>query len=171
MSETLGDLWGTVERDESPHAELVTGDYDPQYPGSTPNAPYGFKPNGEPYARHHGKRSGNKSASKQSVGSAKSAANMLGQMNLLVALSLGAFGLPQTSESIMEANEQFVAMAEQALASDPALCRRILSAGTSSGKAALVMAYASLGMAIYPVATKELKQRKLEREIENGLSD
>lgn len=151
-----------IPADESPDIEVSsTGDFDPDYPGSTPDAPYGFKPNGEPY-----KRRPNKSGTRASSGVTKSPANdslarsaagVLSTMNILVGMSISAFGMTQTSESIVEANKRFEVMAVDALRNDPALCRKILSAGTSSGKAQLAMAYGTLALAVFPAAKNDVQ--------------
>lgn len=153
-------------------SESVTGDYDPEFPGSTPEAPYGFKPDGSPYLRRpKGKgKSGGSSAAKTgtlrrtpaSEQQAATAAALLARMNLLIGLSLNAMGLPGTSAALVEANDQFENMAREALLTDPALCRKILSAGATSGKTALIMAYGMLGVSVVPSALGEIKARRAE---------
>lgn len=153
-----------IPQDETPDIEVSsTGDFDPDYPGSTADAPYGFKPNGEPYKRRPNK-SGSRASSSGGVTKspandslARSAAGVLSTMNILVGMSVSAFGMTQTSESIVEANKRFEVMAVDALRNDPALCRKILSAGTSSGKAQLVMAYGTLALAVFPAAKNDVQ--------------
>lgn len=141
------------------------GDFDPEYPGSTPEAPYGFKDDGTPYRRRPkgtAKKSG-KSAPRNSVASdvlARSAAGLLAQMNTLTGFSLAAFGLNETAESIVEANKRFEEMAYGALLNDPALCKKILSAGTNSGAAQLTMAYVTLALSIFPAARNDIKRKR-----------
>lgn len=158
------------ESDETPAVEYPSGDYNPEFPGSTPDAPYGYKADGTPYTRRP-RGSGKKSSSvapRKSAKDAAAAAAMLTQLNALVAMSLSAFGLPQTAASIATANATFQPMAEDALASDPALCRKILSAGSVGGKTALFMAYGMLGASVYPALANEVKQKRLERMNEDG---
>ena len=153
--------------DEAPETDnpvSTTGDYDPQYPGSTPDAPYGFKPDGTPYKR----RPRGTGGSKKTVGRmpatdsmATQAAALLASANNLLGMGLHVFGMPMTSERLQEANKQFEAMAFQALLSDPALCRKILANGAVGGKAMLAMAYLNLGASLYPVARQEFTERKV----------
>ena len=159
--------------DIAPATEEVvstTGDYDPLYPGSTPEAPYGYKADGTAY-----KRRPNKGYTRRESGSgrivasesqAKAAAAMLAQVNNLVCISIHVAGMPRTATSIQEQNAQFEAMAFEALLTDPALCKKILMAGANSGKAALLMAYATLGMSAVPAAISEVKERRNNDEQE-----
>jgi len=145
----------------------VTGDYDPAYPGSTPEAPYGFKPDGSPYKRRpRGTATKTSNAGVRrtpaSEQQAATAAALLAKMNLLIGAGLGMLGLPMTAASLAEANESFESMAREALLTDPALCRKILSAGATSGKTALVMAYGMLGASVAPAAFVEFKTRRNE---------
>lgn len=165
----------TVERpelavvDEPP--DFDTGpNFDPEYPGSTPEAPYGYKEDGTPYKRRP--RGAGKSASKStgkrntvaSDAMARSAAGLLAQVNILTGLSLAAFGFNETVETIKEANSRFEEMAYGALLNDPALCKKILSAGTNSGAMQLSMAYLTLGLAIFPSARNDIKRKRMTDE-------
>lgn len=162
--------------DVAPPTVSPTGDYDPEFPGSTPEAPYGFKDNGEPYKRRP-KGSGNtgtkKSATRMpaSESSARAAAGLLGRLNLLVSFAVASAGMPQTSEAITESNNQFVEMAYESLLTDPALCKKILGAGATSGKAGLVMAYSMLAMSILPAAKSEVTEARAKRALEQGHDD
>lgn len=157
-----------VDSDEAPptDATSVTGDYDPEFPGSTEEAPYGYFPDGRIRKRRpkgHGKPSPVASGSRRSPASesqARTAAGLLARMNGLLAMSLGFSGLPTTAESIAESNAQFESMAYEALLTDPALCRKILSAGATSGKTGLIMAYGMLAVSIAPTAFVEIKERR-----------
>jgi len=148
----------------------TSGDYNPEYPGSTAEAPYGYKPDGTPYKRRPkgtGGASGSGTVkSPASDAQAKSAAYLLSRANVIVGISLAAFGMPMTTAALADANEDFEKMAYEALLTDPALCRKILSAGATSGKAGLVMAYASLGVSIMPAARDELRAKRLAKEAE-----
>ena len=164
-------------RDDTPDisSETVTGDYDPEFPGSTPEAPYGYLANGEPRKRRPkgSGKGGNKnpvatgSRTPASEKQAATAAALLARMNAMLGLGLMAMGLPMTAASLAEANDQFESMAKEALMTDPALCRKILSAGATSGKTALVFAYGMLGASVAPAAFVEFKERRAEREDES----
>lgn len=156
--------------DESPAMSNGSPDFDVAYPGSTPDAPYGFKDNGEPYRRrpsgaggtrkaNGGKGRGNMPASESQ---ARSAAALLGQLNTIIGFSLASLGLPATGAQLAANNDVFVEQAYSALLTDPGLCRKIMGAGAQSGKAALVMAYGMLAISVVPVATAEVKARRVE---------
>ena len=159
-----------VPKDEAPPLE-VTGDYNPEYPGSTEEAPYGFKDDGTPYKRRP-RASGPARVSGRgnmpaSNAQATQAAALLGRGNLLIAMVAGFAGMPKTAERITASNDSFEAMARDALATDPALCKSILSAGSTSGKAGLAMAYVMLGGSIFGTAREEIRElRKQEEEEE-----
>lgn len=160
--------------DESPAlAGNESGDFDPAYPGSTPDAPYGYftdgpnagqprkrRPKGTGAASKPGRRTTNAEAS------ASAAANMLARMNSLIGLGIASFGMPLTASAILDANEQFEIMAREALSTDPALCKRILSGGMSSSKAGLIMAYGAVGVAMLPAAQSEIREKRLARQTE-----
>jgi hypothetical protein len=93
---------------------------------------------------------------------AAAAAALLARVNNLVGVSLHMFGMVNTANALVEANEQFEVMAREALATDPVLCRKILSAGASSGKAGLTMAYIMLGAQMTPAALQEYKAKRAE---------
>ena len=140
-------------------------DYDPEFPGSTKEAPYGFKVDGTPYKRrpNSGSRAG-KTVHAKNGASAANAAALLRSINSMVALSLLAFGMPLTGTTIEQAGDQFESMARDALESDPALAKRILSMGANTGKAQLAMAYITLGVAVTPVALAELREKRKEND-------
>lgn len=153
-----------VPQDEKPALDGVP--FDSRYPDSTPDAPFGFKPNGEPYRRHHGPgKSTAKGGSRMpaSDAQARSAASVLGTLNKLIGMALLPV-LPGTAVAITEGNDDFEQLAFQALLTDPALCKKILGAGTSSGKAQLFMAYGALGMSVVPTAMGEIKTKRAERQ-------
>jgi len=151
----------------------VSEDFDPEFPGSTEAAPFGFKPNGTPYKRRpNGAGPGTSvGAPKRVTGNsdtlAKEAAGLLSQVNLLLAMSLTAANLNETALAIAEGNQRFEQMAYESLRADPALCRKILSAGQTSGKAGLVMAYGMLAVGIVPAARGEIQARREARENES----
>ncbi len=151
------------DTDEAPPIVNANGDYDPEFPGSTPDAPYGFKDNGDPYKRRPGPRGPRKSgrgSMPASESQARSAAALLGQLNLIIGISLSSLGFPMTASAVAAGNDTFTEQAYAALLTDPALCRKILGAGAQSGKAALVMAYGMLVIGVVPAATAEFKERR-----------
>lgn len=152
-----------LPKDEPPTLEGEA--YNPEFPGSTADAPYGYKPDGTPYKRRPNGGGGKKrgSTSKRMPASdtaARSAASLLGRLNLLIGMAIQMNGMPETAATLTLANEQFENMAYEALLADPALCRKILGAGATSGKAGLVMAYATLGISIVPAARMEIVEKR-----------
>lgn len=162
-----------VDNDETPPVSVEPSpNKDPEYPGSTPDAPYGFKDNGEPYKRrpYAPRTSSGKSRStsgKSNDALASSAARMLCQINSLVGMSLTVFGMPQTAMDIEKANSDFETMATESLRTDPALCRKILSAGATSGRTGLTIAYIYLAGSAFPSARSELQAKRREKDLEN----
>lgn len=150
---------------------------DPDFPYSTPEAPYGYftissKDDSPDYTRPRkrrpqgrGSRSGvergNYPASEKS---ARTAAKLLAQMNLFVGMGISAFGLRLTARELVKANDQFEEMAYNALLSDPKLCQKILSAGAQSGKTQLMFAYVALGGSLAPMAWSEMRASRAERD-------
>jgi len=155
-----------IPDDEPPPTIGDNADFDPEYPGSTADAPYGFKDNGEPYKRRPWKSATSSTGSRRmpaSDSSARAAAALLAQLNQMIAMGITmAAGLPNTGNAILEGNKRFEETAFQALQTDPQLCKKILSVGATSGKAGLVMAYGMLGMSIVPAATAEIRERRSE---------
>ena len=165
---------GERPSDETPPVvEEDQGWYDPEYPHSTPEHPYGYFPksDGTPdfdrprKRRPHGTRksSGSGSAMPASPKQATAAAAILARMNGILGMGLMALGMPMTATQLATANAEFESMAAGALSTDPALCRKILSAGASSGKAQLAVAYAMLGAAVAPTAALEIKTARERR--------
>lgn len=156
-----------IPKDVSPVTDPGnTGDYDPDYPGSTPDAPYGFKDNGEPYKRRPnagGTRKTKSGGGSNNAANAHAAASMLARMNGFLGIGLASFGMPLSAAELAKANETFESMAYEALLSDPALCKKILSAGATSGKAGLILAYGMLTVSIAPAAMGELKDKRALR--------
>jgi hypothetical protein len=165
------DLPTDIEPDDTPPVETVIGSaYDPLYPGSTPDAPYGYKSDGSPYKRRP-KGSSNGVSAPRTVGrmpasetQAAAAAAVLARVNALIGMSLATFGFVETCSQLAEANPTFELMAKDALLTDPVLCRKILSAGTQSGKTQLYMAYGMLGASIAPACVSELRTKRAERK-------
>lgn len=165
----------TIPRDDTPSPEPDNaGPFDPRYPDSTPEAPYGYKPDGTPYKRHHGGRSGGTASSGRGAPAkardAESAAWLLSRMNSFIGLALTVAGMPESAATLAANNEDFRRQAEDALLTDPVLCRKILSAGATSGKAGLAMAYVMLGVSTFPDMKREYRQNH-PKEIEGAEYD
>lgn len=146
--------------------------FNTEYPHSTPEHPYGFFPDtdGNPdfsrprKRRPHKRRSGGSTGLSSTLASdrqARVAAGLLARLNALLGVGLSVY-LPNTAIELARANKEFEEMAYQALLNDPDLCKRIMAAGTTSGKAQLAMAYALLGGALAPMAYAEVKTRRSE---------
>jgi hypothetical protein len=179
---------GAIPQDEAPDFTPTVADpsdssdprnwYNPDYPYSSEEHPYGYftGSDGSPdfdrprKRRPHGARKdagtgvtkGYPATEKQ----ARAAAKLLAQMNLFIGMGLYAAGLHQTAQELKTANEQFEEMAFNALLADPKLCSKILSAGATSGKAQLTMAYLALGGSLAPLAWQEIKSVQASRTTE-----
>ena len=102
--------------------------------------------------------------SKSNPAQAKQAADVLAQMNDLVAVGLMTvsaipaipFNLMTTASAIAGANDGFRIAAEEALATDAALCRSILRVGKAGGRAALAIAYISFGVSLAPAVMADV---------------
>jgi len=151
---------GTIPTDDPPPT-------DTPFPVDA-DAPYGYKADGTPYKRRRNNTGTAKSAPGRrlvaSESQARTAANMLGQINQIMGMALASAQFPRTGGQIVEANAQFVEMAYESLLTDPALCRKILSAGASSGKSGLIMAYGMLTLAVVPAAREEIRERRLANQ-------
>ena len=182
---------GTVPQDEPPFigpsqdeappisGQEATGWYDPEFPFSTEEHKLGFFPDkdGNPDFDRPRKRRPRGSSGGLGLPSvatsarantiAQTAATMLARMNNLVGMSLMMFGLPLSGQAIKDAEEVFKEMAFEALQTDPALARKILSAGASSGQAQLTMAYVMLGAQVAPTAVAEFKERRQAKETDD----
>ena len=105
---------------------------------------------------------------------AKQAAAVLGQINDLIVLGLTAvtaipalpISLPNTASALASANEDFLAQAEEALATDPKLCDSILRVGQAGGKAALFTAYLTLGVSLAPAIVVDVKASRTDTKDE-----
>lgn len=181
ITETAG-IPDDYEEDPSP---IISGDpvsewFNPEYPHSTPEHPYGYFPksatNPEPdfsrprKRRPHGHHniSGGSATSTRSDNAARTAASMLARINNLFGLAFQAMGMPQSMETMKRANDTFEEMAYEALINDPALARKILSAGASTAKAQLAMAYVMLGGSIAPSVVTEIREKREAKELEEN---
>jgi hypothetical protein len=82
------------------------------------------------------------------------------QVNGLACVSLMLVQFHATASAIAEREDAFREQVYAALVTDPALCRTILRAGTTSGKISLLIAYAMLGASVYPVARAEYNDKR-----------
>jgi len=98
---------------------------------------------------------------------ATQAADALVQLNSLCVMGLMLAQLPQTAGALAGTEDGFREQAIAALVTDPALCKSILKAGTTSGKVSLLIAYAMLGGAVVPVGVMEFKERAKAAEDAN----
>lgn len=149
------------------------GEFGDIYPDATPDAPYGYKSDGTPFKRHHGrgrKQRGEGGRMPATAKQAETAAALLARLNGLFGLALTVAGMPMSAMKLAENNEQFEDMARQALETDPELCRKILSAGATSGKAGLVVAYAMLGVSTFPAMRQEYREAH-PKQVEEGMTD
>lgn len=106
---------------------------------------------------------------------AKQAAAVLAQVNDLVGLGMMTvsfmpqipFEFPATYKAINDNNEAFRVAAEEALSTDPALCRQIVKVGATGGKAALVMAYVTFAMGLVPAVVSDVRAMRENAELES----
>lgn len=103
-------------------------------------------------------RSAGSSSSNEKLAAA--ALDILVQANNLCGMGLMLMQMPKTASAIAMREDPFRVQALEALKADPALCRMILKAGATSGKAMLFMAYGMLAISIAPVALEEIKERR-----------
>jgi hypothetical protein len=89
---------------------------------------------------------------------------VLSQLNGLFALGLMAVGLNETASAIAAGNGLFEERANQALMTDPELCRLILKSGVKSAKLNLGIAYGGLMISVAPTAVNEFREKKAERD-------
>jgi DNA-directed RNA polymerase subunit RPC12/RpoP len=94
---------------------------------------------------------------------AAQAAEVLTQLNAMLAMGAAALGLFETAGTLVGYQETFKAQAYAALTTDMALCESILKSGAKSSKVSLGMAYVGMGVAVGPTAVNEMRERKAER--------
>lgn len=99
---------------------------------------------------------------------AAQAADVLSGINDIVATGTMFVGFQATASMIAEGNEAFREQAYQALLIDPALAKTILRGGSSSGKIALVMAYAMFLAPVSRVAIQEYRMNASLRRSEGS---
>jgi hypothetical protein len=94
---------------------------------------------------------------------AAQATGVLVQLNGIIAMGLMAMGLNGTASAIAGANGQFEEAANQALLTDPELCKLILRGGVKSAKISLGLAYVPILVQAGPMAAMELRELKEKR--------
>lgn len=94
---------------------------------------------------------------------AAQATGVLVQLNGMIALGLMALGMNNTASAIASANDTFEQSANQALLTDPDLCRLILKGGVKSAKISLGLAYGGMLFSVAPTAVAEVKVMKEAR--------
>lgn len=104
--------------------------------------------------------------STQSEKDARIAAGILAQANGLIAFGIAAVGYHGTAGAIAVANEGFEEQAYDALVNDPVLCKQILRAGSTGGKAALILAYGVMVMSVTPIAYAEMREKREAKRVE-----
>ena len=144
---------GIALPDEAPDTEPETPK---RRPGRPRREPMAFPTTPLP------KTSGRKTANEKD---AEQAAKVLGQINDLLVLGLmGVSAIPgvpfsfmNTASGIAAGNEAFMAQAQEALVTDPNLCKSILRVGKAGGKAALATAYLSLAITAAPGVMEDIR--------------
>lgn len=102
---------------------------------------------------------------------ASAALDILVQANNLCGMGLMLMQMPRTASAIAMREDPFRVQALEALKADPALCKMILKAGATSGKAMLFMAYGMLAISIAPVALEEIKEKKAAKQEQSEESE
>lgn len=146
-------------------AATLTEDFDS-------DAPYGRFANGNP-RKNPPKGSdtpkpkrGYTSGGSKNDALAESAADLLAQLNGLLAMGAMTIGFTDTASTIAERNDAFKLQAIEALKTDPALCKQILKAGSTSGKVALILAYGMMAASVIPTGIVEYRDKKAA--VDNG---
>ncbi len=117
-------------------------------------------------AEHKAKQSTPRKAGKLPAkveANAAMAAEILAQYNGLAGLGLRLVTYHDTADAIVGANPVFKELAYNALISDPALAESIIRTGGMPGKVALIVAYATFGAAVAPVAMLELRSKRADK--------
>lgn len=135
--------------------------------GATKEAPYGYTKSGRIRSKPLGS-STRKGSMPASESQAKAAAAILASGNAMLGAGLYSFGFLASAQEVEAGNERFEQMAYDALLADPAMCKKILSLGSSSAKVQLLVAYGMLASRVAPAAITELKERKAMREAEES---
>lgn len=115
-----------------------------------------------------GSTSGNARTRGSSAVLAGQAVDALCQLNSFAGIGLMMTGYHATASALAEREEAFREQAYAALVTDPALCRMILRAGTTSGKVSLIIAYAMLGAGVAPTAIMEYKMKQMSNASGEG---
>lgn len=131
---------------------------------------YGGRGRKPKYCDAHKKRSVTGTRTTSTAGNEKLAAmavEVLCQGNAVIAFGLGMGSLFDTASALSDREDAFRTQAYEALKLDPALCKTILKGGASSGRVALILAYVMLGISVAPVAMKELKEKRTDKDNES----
>lgn len=96
---------------------------------------------------------------------AAQATEVLVQLNGMLALGAMVFGMNGTAAALAAGNETFAERAHAALLTDTELCRMILKGGVKSAKVSLGIAYAGLGVTVFPTALREVQEKREEARL------
>lgn len=128
---------------------------------------YGGRGRKPKFCDEHKRTNTTRRSSTSGMGNEKLAAaalDVLVQGNNILAMCAMLAQLYGTASAISEREDAFRVQALEALKMDPGLCRTILKAGATGGKAALAVAYGMMLLSIAPVTIGELKAKKEARE-------
>lgn len=139
-------------------------------PADAEQAPYGYTKSGRVRTRPLGTSKRGKSHTPVTPERAHAAASVLARLNKIVGTGLFVAGFHRTVEELADANEAFETQAAEALLDDPELVSKILSAGASSAKVALLVAYGGLAIDIAPTLIQESREKRAERRTDQELS-
>lgn len=125
---------------------------------------YGGRGRKPKYCDAHRRRSASTGTRSATAGSndklAAMAVDVLCQGNAAITVGLMLVRLNQTASELATRDDAFRAQAYEALKLDPALCKVILKGGASSGKVALMIAYAMMLASVAPTFISEMKERR-----------
>jgi hypothetical protein len=152
------------------------GDFNPEYPGSTKEAPYGFTREGKPrvrkpyrYGDGQGGTTDNKAGrSPQNEKLAQQASDVLTTGVSIVGTIAMAVGFQRTAGAMAANIDGLAARNVAALQTDPALCRMILRAGPASARLVLVGSFAMFGFQVAPTAVAEWREFRDKGEGDDG---
>lgn len=102
---------------------------------------------------------------------AAQATQVLAQLNGFAAIGLSAIGMFRSASAIAAYDDTFKEQAYNALITDPELCRYLLRGGVKSGKVALLVAYAGMGVAVAPHAVEEVREMQAKRKAAKEVSE
>lgn len=91
------------------------------------------------------------------------ATDVLCQVNGIFAMGAAFMTLFRTAGAVNDRDEVFRVQTYEALKTDVALCKKIVSAGSKSAIFSLIVAYGMLAASVAPVALEELKEKREKR--------